>query len=242
MVWFAGTLDGGSVGQLNVVLSKTVGEQPDSIVVDLTRVHVVEKIYLTALITAAHKAMAWPGCPIALVVTDPDTVAALRHMGATRYLPVCPTYGAARRRLADMEPPARVRLSLVAVPSAVEIARERAYDVCQRWGLDSTADAAATLVTELVTNAIVHAGTPTEVSFGLSRPFLYIAVRDQDPRPPVIVDAEDHGDGLRLVEAFAAHWGWHDSRGGKVVWASVRLPYGGGPAQAVARRDDAAHH
>ncbi|MFJ9692526.1 ATP-binding protein [Kitasatospora sp. NPDC101183] len=92
------------------------------------------------------------------------------------------------------------------------------------------------IVTELVTNAVVHArvpgGTYIEVRFELVRDHLRIEVHDASGEKPVLrrsTGPDDlSGRGLRLVEALSARWGCTPRPGGtgKLVWALVG-PEGG---------------
>lgn len=106
------------------------------------------------------------------------------------------------------------------------------------------ADVAELLITELVTNALVHTDQGAEVSASLGGSRLRVEVRDyaaRRPRPHVpFADDGTHGRGLALVQALADAWGVDGSAGGggKVVWFELhatRTPgyeaaYGAGPA------------
>ncbi|WP_078621991.1 ATP-binding protein [Streptomyces sp. NRRL S-244] len=112
-----------------------------------------------------------------------------------------------------------------------------------------TAEVAELLITELVTNALVHTDQGAEVSASLAADRLRVEVRDyaaRRPRPYVpTADDGTHGRGLMLVQALADAWGVDASvqAGGKVVWfeldgalggraygAAFGGGYGGGPA------------
>ncbi|GHE24677.1 hypothetical protein GCM10017778_00200 [Streptomyces vinaceus] len=106
-----------------------------------------------------------------------------------------------------------------------------------------TAEVAELLITELVTNALVHTDQGAEVSARLAADRLRVEVRDyasRRPRPYVpTADDGTHGRGLMLVQALADAWGVDASvqAGGKVVWFELDgalAPYGGaydaGPA------------
>ncbi|HKD96990.1 MAG TPA: ATP-binding protein [Micromonosporaceae bacterium] len=125
-----------------------------------------------------------------------------------------------------------LREILSPIATEIEVARDYARDVCRRYGIGTVSDAAATVATEFVTNAVMHARTLMELSFTLEPPYLYVAVRDADPRPPVPVCAEDRGFGLSLVEGFASRWGSYPAPDGKIVWAALWLPHRGGPPVA----------
>ncbi|MFD9409936.1 ATP-binding protein [Streptomyces sp. NPDC059989] len=87
-----------------------------------------------------------------------------------------------------------------------------------------TAGVAELLITELVTNALVHTEQGAEVSASLAAGRLRVEVRDfatRLPRPYVpTADDGTHGRGLVLVQTLADAWGVDaDAPGrGKVVW------------------------
>lgn len=86
------------------------------------------------------------------------------------------------------------------------------------------AEVAELLVTELVTNALVHTEQGAEVSASLAAARLRVEVRDYAARRPVpyVPAADDgtHGRGLALVQALADAWGVDalEPGRGKVVW------------------------
>ncbi|MER6683278.1 SpoIIE family protein phosphatase [Streptomyces olivaceoviridis] len=99
------------------------------------------------------------------------------------------------------------------------------------------ADDAMAVVSELVTNAVVHAGTEVQVEWQLEDTgALVVEVRDQHPsRAPRDAtsgegpyDTPEYGRGLRLVATLAESWGVTYRTGAKTVWA--RLPPGGSEA------------
>ncbi|MEU0272762.1 SpoIIE family protein phosphatase [Streptomyces sp. NPDC006307] len=104
---------------------------------------------------------------------------------------------------------------------------------------DRVADDAVLVVAELVTNAVVHAGTTVELLFRLEEPdadqpaALVLEVSDHHPTRTVRNDhpaheeggPEEYGRGLQLVAALAECWGITYRPGLKTVWA--RLPLDG---------------
>ncbi|MFJ4814186.1 SpoIIE family protein phosphatase [Streptomyces sp. NPDC088801] len=102
---------------------------------------------------------------------------------------------------------------------------------------DRLADDAALVVSELVTNAVVHAGTDVEMECRLEgddpdTAALVVEVCDHHPsraprgsEPETPHDTPEHGRGLRLVGALSEAWGITYRTGRKTVWA--RLPAGG---------------
>ncbi|EGX55371.1 magnesium or manganese-dependent protein phosphatase [Streptomyces zinciresistens K42] len=92
-------------------------------------------------------------------------------------------------------------------------------------------DDAVVAVSELVTNAVVHAGTDLELTCRLEQDTgaLLVEVLDHHPSraprggdPDVPPDTPEYGRGLRLVSRLAESWGVTYRTGAKTVWA--RLP------------------
>jgi serine phosphatase RsbU (regulator of sigma subunit) len=88
------------------------------------------------------------------------------------------------------------------------------------------------VVSELVTNAVVHAGTDVGLDCRLepagNTAALVVEVSDQHPsRTPregtgeTSYDTPEYGRGLRLVAALAESWGVSYRRSGKTVWARL---------------------
>jgi len=85
------------------------------------------------------------------------------------------------------------------------------------------------VVSELVANAIRHAGTDFELTVQLADDRLRVEVFDADTRPPVFVAADPEatsGRGLVIVAAFAGTWGFETTERqgmtGKTVWDEFR--------------------
>lgn len=90
---------------------------------------------------------------------------------------------------------------------------------------ESTRQNTLLLVTELVTNAVVHGSPPCRLRAHAAAGRMRIEVSDCDPRRPVLMRPGpelDHGRGLLLVSALADDWGVEPrSAGGKTVWAEL---------------------
>ena len=103
-------------------------------------------------------------------------------------------------------------------------ARKFVDETLRRWDCGQQLDVVTLLVSEVVTNAIVHAGTEVEVSVELKPESVRIEVTDKEAGLPARRDATDEdtsGRGLALVEAMASDWGVEARPGGKVVWFEV---------------------
>ncbi|MFS0696988.1 ATP-binding protein [Streptomyces nitrosporeus] len=135
-------------------------------------------------------------------------------------------------RLADTGPGTaalRYRFALPARPGSVADARQLTRARLREWRLDAdTYDSAVLIVSELVTNAVVHTASAQVVcELERSEGALRISVRDQGHQPggPRISPSADdeHGRGLLLVDSLSAAWGSHDAgdASGRVVWARL---------------------
>jgi len=93
-------------------------------------------------------------------------------------------------------------------------------DLLDQAGRDDLAESAVLLVSEVVTNAILHAGTPIEVTLRLDGG-LRVEVADGSEHLPVrrrYATTAGTGRGLMMLEELADAWGVQRRPGGKVVW------------------------
>lgn len=102
-------------------------------------------------------------------------------------------------------------------------ARRFVVQTLTAWEHADLVDDAAVIITELATNAVIHARTDFTVTVS-RRPggAIRVAVRDASlvpPRPRRPRPLENSGRGLGLVSAIAAGWGADLLADGKVVWA-----------------------
>jgi anti-sigma regulatory factor (Ser/Thr protein kinase) len=82
-------------------------------------------------------------------------------------------------------------------------------------------DIVALLTSELVTNAIRHAGTRFRVDVNRRHGAIQVGVTDASTAKPHVVDAPAealNGRGLQFVSRYASDWGVQRRRGGKRVW------------------------
>jgi signal transduction histidine kinase len=112
--------------------------------------------------------------------------------------------------------------SYAARPESAGQARSHADSVMKRWNV--VADGLESVVTELVSNAIRHAGG--DLSFGLTYENATVTVEVTDPGAslPTVKSAaplDPNGRGLVIVERFAHRWGVRPGPSGKVVWAEL---------------------
>ena len=109
-------------------------------------------------------------------------------------------------------------------PEAVTEARRLLTAVLGIWGVDEMLGVTVPLLAdELVTNAILHAAPPIDLTVRWDDPVLRVHVFDGDDQLPVMVEpprpAGEGGYGLVLIERFSHAWGAAPrDGGGKVVW------------------------
>jgi anti-sigma regulatory factor (Ser/Thr protein kinase) len=118
-----------------------------------------------------------------------------------------------------------VAFTLPGTPYSVRMARFFVRAVLDYHDLGGFARDVEMVASELVSNAVTHAGGAT---FGLEllhvedSGAVVVVVTDPSPLPPVnrspAVSAE-YGRGLLVVEALSASWGWAPDHPGKAVFA-----------------------
>lgn len=116
------------------------------------------------------------------------------------------------------------RFELASDPTSVGEGRRRAADTLEAWELGHLVDDLALVVSELVTNAVLHARTPCELVLSLSDGTLRVEVADDSPAIPrrkIYGSTATTGRGLGLVEVLSRAWGVDRRNGGKVVWVEI---------------------
>ncbi|HTW21528.1 MAG TPA: ATP-binding protein [Mycobacteriales bacterium] len=116
-------------------------------------------------------------------------------------------------------------------PASVGRARRFVLDELRTMGIADPNAAAELVVSELVTNAVMHAGTPITVRVERWGAGARVEVADGSHSMPglrAVSVASSSGRGLTLVEHFATAWGADRTDDGKVVWFLV-----GDPAKAA---------
>ncbi|MEZ5093898.1 ATP-binding protein [Nocardioides sp.] len=123
-------------------------------------------------------------------------------------------------------PLSRPELTLGADPRAAAEARRWVTSACEDLGRADLVECAELGVSELVTNALLHAGAPIQVRVRGTREHPRIEVADGSHEPPVLTaDADDEdelmftfGRGLQIVARCSESWGAAIEPDGKVVW------------------------
>ncbi|GHC81321.1 SpoIIE family protein phosphatase [Streptomyces flavofungini] len=128
---------------------------------------------------------------------------------------------------------ARAAATFEPVGRSVATARSFVRDTLQGWGFSDIVDDAVVLTSELVTNAVVHAGTAADVLCLRTEDAVRIEVSDHYPEreiplqnSPATMGSPDRegGRGLQLCAALATRWGVDYTPTHKQVWFQLNLP------------------
>jgi anti-sigma regulatory factor (Ser/Thr protein kinase) len=126
--------------------------------------------------------------------------------------------------------PLTARIVLEGDPRSAGLARRFLRDFLSRFEVsEDLSETAELCLSELVTNAIVHAGTRSELRATLDTA-LTVSVRDRGragPEQPAPDGDPDplrvHGRGLQLVEALSDRWGSERDAAGTTMWFSLEV-------------------
>ncbi|WP_416976759.1 ATP-binding protein [Streptomyces sp. T028] len=120
---------------------------------------------------------------------------------------------------------------LAPVPGAVAAVRRRVGEVLADWKVsEDIVDDSLLVVSELLTNAIVHALPPAELRLSWTRGdgpgTLRVEVTDAGPalvpgQTRADIDPDEHGRGEQIVHALAARHGKRVHSGGVTRWADL---------------------
>jgi DNA-binding NarL/FixJ family response regulator len=105
------------------------------------------------------------------------------------------------------------------------LARRFVRRALERWEVQSELDIVELLVSELVTNSIIHAGSDVDVSVSVKADRIRVAVFDSSREALVRKEPgpEDlSGRGLLMLDALTSAWGTEFAPGGKSVWFELR--------------------
>jgi hypothetical protein len=205
------------------VIAKCFAERPVAVVADLGDMYDPSGASAPTWWTAAMRgARLDPVVSVVLCLLPEEPLAKrLARLGARWSLPVYPSLDQARDAIAGGLP-MNDRLQL-RLPAGAEAA-SRAWDLldtaCSAWALPALRHRGRLVLSVLVRHATEQAGdvvvTVTRRGSGL-----HLAVSDNDPRPPALIEpVQEPARLLRdVVRANATTWGSTPTAAGKVVWA-----------------------
>ena len=195
------------------------------VVVDVSRLQLANPECVALLPSVLQTAGGWPTARLVVVDADGVFENAARRVHCSDLLPFYSATEAGVRHVDDR--PARVRrdCAVPADPSASATARRFLQEAAADWDLSpDLTEVAQLVVSELVSNAVEHAGTSSTVALELTDDSLRISVRDGSttqpvPRPLDMVSFR--GRGLPLIDRVSRNWGISEHPDGKTVWATL---------------------
>ncbi|MFD7896189.1 SpoIIE family protein phosphatase [Streptomyces sp. NPDC059743] len=128
---------------------------------------------------------------------------------------------------------ARAAATFDPVGRSVATARAFVRDTLQGWGYADVVDDAVVLTSELVTNAVIHAGTSADVLCLRTEDGVRVEVADRYPEREIPIQGagrtfanadRENGRGLLLCAAMASRWGVEYTSTYKQVWFQLDLP------------------
>ncbi|MFB9361449.1 ATP-binding protein [Actinoplanes nipponensis] len=214
-------------------ISKCFAEGPRAVLIDLHDLgDPAGASAATWWAAATRGAELQPAVRVVLSVPETAPLAArLRRLDSKRHLPVYATLNEARAAVHIRLPPVeRHQLRLQPCDEAAAAARQAVDAVCEAWSLPALQYPGRLAISELLDNAVVHAGTEMTVMLTRRGNGLHLAVSDGSRRLPRLLAAlptsregvwEERGLGLRAVDRIATVWGAMPTATGKVVWALI---------------------
>lgn len=127
-----------------------------------------------------------------------------------------------------ISPGNQLTVRFAAEAASVSEAREKTRRALEDWRIPGAVDDTVSVVSELMTNAVVHtAGLRVELLLSYGDGLLLVEVRDESTRPPVLVRNAGDGEGgrgLQLVHGLTSDWGWLPlDQQRKAVWALMAV-------------------
>ncbi|MFY1686801.1 ATP-binding protein [Plantactinospora sp. WMMB782] len=221
---------------LQRALSRCAAHHPPYVAVDCTRI-APDRLLPTLLPALVMIRQSCRRGITVLVCAPACALTVLLRRLPTRRVRLYPRLTEALGRIRPYPESARIRRAhrrLAPKPQAVSAARGLVRECCERWRLSDIADDAQLVASELVANAVEHAGTDIDLTLCHHRQRLRISVADRHSGVPALSRRESapdpdqplaiRGRGLAMVTRSAASWGVLPASDGKIVWASLRTP------------------
>jgi anti-sigma regulatory factor (Ser/Thr protein kinase) len=114
-------------------------------------------------------------------------------------------------------------VELPAIPASASAARAASREVLAGRP-EAVIEVAELLVSELITNAVLHARSAPTLSINVDAGEIRVMVDDQSRTAPELQPAADQaaaGRGLLLVSVLSTSWGWSHTPTGKHVWFTL---------------------
>jgi anti-sigma regulatory factor (Ser/Thr protein kinase) len=208
------------VGELLGVL----GEEPRIVVCDMTRMAPAASAMPELFGPVMAYLRSWPGTVVVVCVPDPSAHARMLPAAVAGRLLIHADADegvAEARRL--LRPLVRAEKQLMPTMTAARDARQFLTRTLLDWELPGLIAPGSLVVSELVTNSVVHAMTVLVLTLSRIDDRVRVGVSDHGGGAPAVGPSEGqllHGRGLLLVQACTCSWGVLPVRGqGKMVWA-----------------------
>ena len=179
------------------------------------------------LATAGRHVRDWPAIPIAVACPGPRVRAALSAHPLGGHLIVTASILSALSAVLATPTSDVEWLRLAPHPTAPRASRDFVTRALLDWRLGRVIPSASLVVSELVTNSTMYAGTDMDLSVVWNQRALRLTVRDNSPLLPQLrhSDLDLHGRGLTIVAGLSRTFGvLPTADGGKVVWAVLDAP------------------
>jgi len=164
----------------------------------------------------------------ALLADANSTIDALPDRLVDALLPTGPTDDVAVLLAVAREQPQPIRSTVIQIDyrrQAVQATRSLVRSTLTSWQLPSSvAEDVVLVVSELVTNALVHGKAPVELHIRATAAEVVVQVLDGAtslPRQLRPTADDEHGRGLQIVARLADRWGTRATSNGKAVWCII---------------------
>jgi hypothetical protein len=195
-----------------------------AMLIDVSALVVADRAAVVAFAGLMVDALRWPDVLVLICAPTADLAAML---DADVLDPRLLIGSLADGRTAGLVPVTPVTEDLLPVTGAARQARNVVTDACLSWNEPDLVGPAALVVSELVTNAAIHADTMMTLQVRLRPCHLHVAVFDGSATPAVMRESRpvlEGGRGLQLVDAVSVAWGSTSLPTGKVVWSALARP------------------
>jgi len=169
----------------------------------------------------------WPGTPVAVACRDSRVLSALKAHPLGAHLIVTKSALTAVAEVLASPTPVVERIHLAPQQTAARASRDFVTRTLLKWKLGSSIPCVCLVVTELVSNAALHAVTDIDVSLAWDMTALRLTVADRssDPPHPQHYQFDRHHRGLTIVAGLSRAFGVLPTAPvGKVVWAVFDVP------------------
>lgn len=121
--------------------------------------------------------------------------------------------------------PGPQRLDLSSDRAAPAIARKAVLALLFKRGRRTSIPMVELVVSEMVTNAVLHAEGPLQMQLTVEGDRLRVEVSDGSPERPLVrrIPGPNGGYGLPMIDSLSEVWGTTHCEGRKVVWAELDL-------------------